>query len=298
MKKTIQRLRRSQPGTGLCCAAMSGLAKSLIAKSRIAMLLVAAMVIFELGVAGSGGLFSGTNEFKDVVPTTSPFTPIQVGLNFIGPVKPRPAIERLMDAAEKLATRTSVPYVFGGHQIGKSKYCQECNECIRKNHLPANSTLMRYNTCTACRHCGVDCSSFVNRLFGEAGMKYQFADTRTLNHMKDGFLQEQFGFINMGDDLSVARPGDLILEKGHVMMVIDIDLVLGTIDFIHASRGSKRTPVGGIELRRGTSIVKVQKDVMRILRHRELVIPEDSDILLTSVKELWSDMRRLLAANR
>jgi cell wall-associated NlpC family hydrolase len=265
---------------------------------RIAMVLVALMATIELSVAGAGGLFSGTNAFKDIAPTTSPFTDLHVGFASIGPAKQRPAIERLMAAAEKLATRTNVPYVFGGHQIGKAKSCQDCTECIRKNHLAANSTMMRYNSCSACRSCGIDCSSFVNRLFAEAGMKYRFADTRTLNHMKDGFLQEQFGFINMGDDLSVARPGDLLLEKGHVVMVLDIDMTLGTIDYIHASRGSKRTRVGGIELRRGASLARMQKDVVRILRHRELVVPEDSDILLTSAKALWSDMRRLLAVNR
>jgi len=264
----------------------------------MAMVLVALMATLDLSVAGAGGLFSGTNAFKDMVPSTSPFTSLDVGFSVIGPAKQSPAIVRLMAAAQKLATRTSVPYVFGGHQIGKAKYCQDCTECIRKNHLPANSTMMRFNTCPACRSCGIDCSSFVNRLFAEAGMRYRFADTRTLNHMKDGFLQEQYGFINMGDDLAVARPGDLILEKGHVVMVIDIDMTLGTIDYIHASRGSKRTIVGGIELRRGVSLTRMQKDVVRILRHRELVVPEDSDVLLTSAKALWSDMRRILAVNR
>ncbi len=265
---------------------------------RVAMVLAAFMAVIELSVTGAAGLFSGTNAFKDIFPSTRPFASMDLGLPPVGPVKQRPAIERLMAAADKLAARTNVPYVFGGHQLGKAKSCHECTECIRKHHLPANSTMIRYNTCQACRSCGIDCSSFVNRLFAEAGMRYRFADTRTLNHVKDGFLQEQFGFINMGDDLSVVQPGDLILEKGHVVMAIDIDLTLGTIDYIHASRGSKRTRVGGIELRRGANIARMQKDVIRILRHRELVVPDESDVLLTSARSLWLDVRRLLVSNR
>ena len=264
---------------------------------RVAMVLVALMAVLEIGASGADRFFAGTNEIHEIYPTTAPFRPMTVGFEMIGPKPDRPAIVRLMDAAHRMVERTGVPYVFGGTQIGAQRYCQECSECVRKNHLPANSTLLRFNKCQACRKCGIDCSNFVNRLFAAAGLKYRFADTRTLNGMKDGFLQEQYGFINMGTDLSEARPGDLLLEKGHVMMLVDIDLNIGTIDYIHASRGSQRTPVGGIELRRGMSIVKAQRDIVRILRHRELVLPEDSGIFLGSGRSLWSDMKRLLVSN-
>ena len=80
-------------------------------------------------------------------------------------------------------------------------------------------------------------------------------------------------------------------------MVVDIDLTLGTIDYIHASRGSKRTLVGGIELKRGAKISVFQRKVMRIMRHRELVLPGDNDLNLGSIKAVWSGMMRLMASN-
>lgn len=264
---------------------------------RVAMVLVALMAVLEIGASGANRFFTGSGQQIEIYPSSSPFQPMTIGLGFVGPLPEKPAIQRLMAAAQRLASKTNVPYVFGGNQIGSANQCQACSECVRKNHLSANSTNLRHNKCSACRHCGIDCSNFVNRLFAEAGLRYRFADTRTLSGMQDGFLQEQYGFINMGADLLTARPGDLILEKGHIIMVVDIDTTLGTIDYIHASRGSKRTPTGGIELRRGSSITKIQRDVVRILRHREIVVPEDSNIILGTARSLWSDMKRILASN-
>ena len=269
---------------------------------RIAMVLVGLMALLEIGAAGAARVFDGHSMAESLVPTTSPFREMNVGLGLIGAERPRPAIERLMAAAERMARQTSVPYVFGGTRIGTAKQCQECSDCARKNHLSANSSSGRFNKCASCRRCGIDCSNFVNRLFSEAGLKYRFADTRTLTLTGEDFLQEQYGFINMGRDLLVARPGDLILQKGHVMMVIDVDPTLGTIDYIHASRGSRtRKPIGGIELRRGKPLNQVQHEVVKILRHRELVLPDDSDIILGSLvpsaKSLWNGMRQMFASN-
>ena len=254
-------------------------------------------VAFELGAFGSNLIFGDRYVRTDIVPTTSPFLAMNFGFGVAGPKAPRPARERLMEIAHKLSRQTGVPYVFGGHQIGSSRDCQECSDCIRKNRYPANSTMVRYESCSACQRCGVDCSNFVNRLFAEAGLKYRFATSRTLNVAEDDSLQEQYGFVNVGTDLRDARPGDLLLKKGHVVMLIDLDYTLRTVDFIHASRGSKRTPVGGIELRRGMDMEKMQRDTVRILRHRDLVLPEDSNITLSAAKAIWAGMRRLMASN-
>ncbi|MEI6397456.1 MAG: NlpC/P60 family protein [Pseudomonadota bacterium] len=263
---------------------------------RVAVILLTMLTLLEVAASGANWFFGPSGPGVTVYPTTSPFKTQHIGFAPIGPQPDRPAIVRLMEAANRLASRTNVPYVFGGGQIGGPNQCQECTECVRKNHLAANSTMLRFNTCPACRRCGIDCSGFVNRLFAEAKLKYRFASTAMLTGIKDGFLQEQYGFINMGKDLTVARPGDLILEKGHIVMVVDIDLTLGTIDFIHASRGSKRTPLGGIELKRGVKIEVLRKKVVRVMRHRELVLPEDGDINLGSIKAVWSGMMRLMAA--
>ena len=251
-----------------------------------------------LAAAGAGRIFDGQPSYDHIFPTNTPFVLSSLSLPAIGAKSPRPPIERLLAAAERLSRETSVPYVYGGSRIGSLKQCQACTDCARRLHLPADASLGRYNKCAECRRCGIDCSNFVNTLFAEAGLKFRFADTRTLNATGHDFLREQFGFINIGHNLEDAQAGDLVVERGHVMMVIAVDPKLGTIDYIHSSRGSRgRKPIGGIELRRGKPLNEVQKRTLRILRHRELVLPDDLDMLLGSRPSMWTGLRHLFAAN-
>ncbi len=259
---------------------------------RISAFIFVMCAFVEIVALGSNGIFKD-EPYQGILPTVeAPFSKIQVGFASLGPKVPQAPLDRLLETADRFVNKTAVPYVFGGSQIGSSKVCQECSACIRARRLPANSSSDRFNQCSACRSCGLDCSNFVKHLFTEAGLSVKFATTATLNRASDLVLEEKFRFINIGDDLSDARPGDLVLKKGHVIMLIDIHPALGTVDYIHASRGSKRTPVGGIELRRGFSLRKVQRETVRILRHKDLLQPSDFEFNLTSVKRLLSSLRR------
>ena len=253
----------------------------------------------ELGAFGADVLLDSLIE-KRFLPSPvvkSQFVALNLDLKRLGPPAPKPPLERLLDVANGFSGKTLVPYVFGGGQIGSPKKCSECSDCIRRRRLPANSSMDRFNQCSACRECGLDCSNFISHLLRESGLKSKFATTATLSRESERSLWETYSFINIGDDLLEARPGDLILKKGHVVMLIDIHPALGTIDFIHASRGSKRTLVGGIELRRGVSIKKAQRETIRILRHKDLVDPTDSTIVsLTKMRHLLTDLRRRMVA--
>lgn len=241
---------------------------------------------------GSGLLsFDSTERFNP--PTTSPFVLEKTELKPLGPDSPAPALERLMSVVGRMQTKSYVPYVFGGNAIGSAKTCQACTECIKTNHLAANSTPGRLTQCAACRSCGVDCSNFVNLVFEEADMGYRFADTRTLRGVKDNSLESQFGFVNVGNDLSAARPGDVLLQSNHVMLLLSVDAANHTIDFIHSSRGSRRTPAGGIERVRAADMFKVGRHVEKILRHRELIQPDDPIVPLS--QSLLKDLRSLIA---
>lgn len=260
---------------------------------RLAMVLIAMLAVLEMAASAANRFVFRSND-PVIYPTTSPFISMNVGFERIGPKPLPPAIDRLMEAAARLSHRTNVPYVFGGRNISSGKSCSQCADCIKKNNLAANSTLSRLNKCAACRRCGIDCSGFANRVFSEAGIKYGFADTSSLNVARDGFLQKQYGFNNVGRDLMLAQRGDLLLGKGHIVLVIDVNKALGTIDFIHASRGSKRTSTGGIEVRRGVAIDQVQRSVIRILRHLDLSSPEDSGDNIGFVDNLWINMKRVI----
>lgn len=260
---------------------------------RLSALIFVMCAFVEIVALGSNGIFKGDESNRGISPTVeAPFSKIHVGFANLGPKAPKAPLDRLLETADRFVNKTAVPYVFGGSQIGSSKACQDCSACIRARRLPANSSSDRFEQCTACQSCGLDCSNFVKHLFTEAGLTVKFATTATLNRASDLVLEENFRFINIGSDLSDARPGDLVLKKGHVIMLTDIQTALGTVDFIHASRGSKRTPVGGIELRRGFNLRTIQRETVRILRHKDLLQPSDFEINLMSVKRLLSSLRR------
>ncbi len=265
---------------------------------RIFAVVVLAWSVVGLAAVTADRFFHSIGQDEQIFPTTLRFELAELRMPLIGAPSPKPAIERLLAAADRLVKETSVPYVFGGSRIGSPKQCQGCVDCARRLKLPADSTLSRYNRCPECQRCGIDCSNFVNLLYAEAGLGFPFADTRTLQSSGHDFLRERYGFLNIGKNLEDARAGDLVVEKGHVMMVIDVDAKSRTIAYIHSSRGSLgRKPIGGIELRRGKSLDEVQKRTLRILRHRDLVLPEDQDMLIGSKPSIWSGLRYVFAAN-
>ena len=268
------------------------------APRRLALVVFVTCGIVELAALGSN-VFLDSLIDKRFLPTPvvqTQFAALSLDFRRLGPSAPKPPVDRLLEVANSFSVKTLVPYVFGGGQIGSAKKCSECSDCIRRRRLPANSSMDRFNQCSACRHCGLDCSNFISHVLREAGLKSKFATTATLSRENDRTLWEKYAFVNVGDDLLDAKPGDLILKKGHVVMLLDIHPALGTVDFIHASRGSKRTLVGGIELRRGVDIKKVQRETIRILRHRDLVEPTDSIVALTKMRHLLTDLRRRMAA--
>lgn len=214
-------------------------------------------------------------------PTTSPFVFESVGLPKIRPETPAPPFDRLLAVVNYLQTKSYVPYVYGGKSIGPANICRACSECIMAKRLPANSSPARSAHCGACRSCGIDCSNFVNRVFDEADMGYRFADTKTLLGVPDASIENSLGFVNVGNRLEDAKPGDVLLQSNHVMLLLAIDPVNHTFDYIHASRGSRRTPVGGIERVRSADMFKIGRHLEKILRHRELIETEDHAIPLS-----------------
>lgn len=262
---------------------------------RALVLAILLTLLFGQTVSWATGLFLGDPNTKRAAPNTSPFVFEALTLPAMQPEAPQPSFQRLMAAVHRLQTKSYVPYVFGGNAIGTPQICQACSECIMARRLPANSSSARSVSCGACRSCGIDCSNFVNRVFDDADMGYRFADTSTLRGVEDMNLEARFGFVNIGNHIEDARPGDVLLQTNHVILLLAVDPVHRTVDYIHASRGSRRTPVGGIERVRGADMFKTSRHVEKILRHRELIQPEDHVMPLSQMllKELRSLMWRV-----
>lgn len=257
---------------------------------RALVLAILLTLLFGQTLSWATSLFLADPNTKLRPPSTSPFVVETLDLPEMQPEAPAPAFQRLMASVDQLQTKSYVPYVFGGNAIGSPSACQACSECIMARKLPATSSSARSVHCGACRSCGIDCSNFVNRVFDNADMGYQFADTSTLRGVEDMNLESRFGFINVGNHMEEARAGDVLLQPNHVILLLAVDSVHHTIDYIHASRGTRRTPLGGIERVRGADMFKTARHVEKILRHRELIQPEDHAIPLSQalLKELRS----------
>ena len=262
---------------------------------RACLTIIALALLVGQTYSWAAGIIGWESKPTPVYPSNSPFIEMSVHLPKVGPEAPKPVFDRLMLAVEQMQSKSFVPYVYGGQRVGEPKACLACAACVKAKHLPANSTDGRLSQCSACRRCGVDCSNFVNQIYERAGVNYPFADTSALRRASDEHLTLKYGFLDMGRDLHDARPGDLILQKDHVVLLLSVNEYLGSVDYIHASRGSKLTPAGGIELRRGFDYFRFQRQVVRILRHRDLVAPDGGTSALAA--NWWIDLRRLFAWN-
>ena len=259
---------------------------------RALVLAILLTLLFGQAMSWTASLFVSDPNVSLRAPSTTPFAFESLRLPVLRPETPAPAFQRLMASVNRLQTKSYVPYVFGGNAIGSPSVCQACSECIMARKLPANSSSARSVHCGACRSCGIDCSNFVNRVFDDADMGYRFADTSTLRGVEDMNLEARFGFVNVGNHIEDARAGDVLLQSNHVIILLAVDPVHHTIDYIHSSRGTRRSPVGGIERVRGADMFKSARHIEKILRHRELIQPEDHVIPLSQA--LLKELRNLV----
>ena len=173
----------------------------------------------------------------------------------------------LLNVAESYGRRTDIPYVWGGNSIGDPETCQECRACVEGKHRLRVER--RSRACEACRQCGVDCSHFVNQIFKKAGMPFPYLATAKMKRLPAEKLRAKYGLIDIGHDLSKARPGDLLVTPRHVILL----LAKGegsTGDFVHVSRSIKHGRIGGVELVRDKDLLRYRGRLVRILRYRSL----------------------------
>lgn len=171
--------------------------------------------------------------------------------------------DSLLQVADKYAGETYIPYVWGGDAVGSKRACEQCRACIGiRHHLMVSK---QPASCQACKQCGLDCSHFVQRIFREAGLSFPYLPTMQLKHLTPAKLRLN-NLVDVGRDLHLAKPGDLLLHKNHIVMLLD-KTGARSGDFIHVSRLIKRGKVGGVEVVRDTDLEKYRGKVLRILRH-------------------------------
>lgn len=193
----------------------------------------------------------------DAVPAAEDAVPAAEG-------DPRVALEQVMG---KYAEMTYVPYVYGGSKIGAKASCSACRACV--DSKPKLKVERRMKACPVCSECGIDCSHFANRVFGDAGLKFPYAATKELTRSSAAELKAKLSLVDIGNDPRDARAGDLILFNKHVVMVL-ASTGDGSGDILHVSRSVKRHGMGGIEVVKGQKLAKFRGRILKILRHTRL----------------------------
>jgi cell wall-associated NlpC family hydrolase len=172
---------------------------------------------------------------------------------------------RLQDVMEHYRSFTFVPYVWGGDKIGSPSECMACRSCIEDHkHLRVER---RLKACSACQSCGIDCSHFVNRVYKDAGLAYQYLTTRDLRRTPARKLREKFGLVDIGRDVRKALPGDILLHPKHVVLVLEVREP-GRGDILHVSRSIESDGrVGGVEVAENQDLRGFRGRILKILRH-------------------------------
>lgn len=174
--------------------------------------------------------------------------------------------EKLLYLADYYGSLDFVPYIWGGGNIGKKQVCLDCRKCVQKKGVGLKSRLSR---CTACQSCGIDCSHFVNTIYNQVGLDFPYASTAELRRLRPEDIAGQYNLLDMGKNLRVVQPGDLLVYRNHVVMALALRSE-GRGDFIHATRfGGGLKQIGGIKLERDRKMLSFRGKLMRILRHRK-----------------------------
>jgi cell wall-associated NlpC family hydrolase len=176
---------------------------------------------------------------------------------------------QILQVAERYGGKSFIPYVWGGDAVAEADVCLECRSCVMgKRRL---SVYKRKAACPACRACGMDCSHFVNRIYREAGLPFPYASTRALTRSSAADLRKTYGLVDLGRDVRTAQPGDLLLHRDHVMLLLRLTADHRG-DVLHVSRSITRKGVpGGVEVVRDADLRTFRGPVKRVLRHEMLL---------------------------
>ncbi len=181
--------------------------------------------------------------------------------------------QRLMDVAARMGEATYIPYVWGGRAIGNADTCNACRSCIASK--PKLPIARRRAACEPCRSCGIDCSHFVNKIYNEAGLSFPYAATAALRRLPQAKLKEKYSLVDIGPQLTKAQPGDLLLMRRHIVMLLKMRTGKRG-DILHVSRSVKkggRSKIGGVEVREDVDLTRFHGKIVKILRHRDLDAP-------------------------
>lgn len=192
-----------------------------------------------------------------------------------------PLRHRVLAEADRLLEEAQVSYVYGGSKLGDGQACDRCNSCLTAKSPRA---ALRLKECPACLDCSLDCSHFTELVYSKAGIPYPYLATAGMLALAAETLQQRYRLIDVGPDPRLARPGDLLVYDGHVVILERTqpanrrDSTLRG-DVIHATGGRDiRLPGQGIQRERYVEIGHMRGPLRRILRHTAIAAEGDQTI--------------------
>ncbi len=124
----------------------------------------------------------------------------------------------LRDEANRLLEEAEVSYVYGGNRLGEGSQCDACNQCLSQ-HKPLPK--QRLGTCPSCKDCSLDCSHFIHLVFRNCELVLPYLTTETMLQTTPITLRQSYHLIDLGARVEVATVGDLLVYKGHVVMLLE-----------------------------------------------------------------------------
>lgn len=180
--------------------------------------------------------------------------------------------KKIRTASGKLMDTQEISYIYGGSLPGGvGRLCNECTTCLK---LKKPKPKKRMISCPDCRFCGLDCSHFTKLVFEKAGLFAPYLTTHQMLSLKPTLLFQNYHLLPVRH-LDLARSGDLLVYKGHVV-ILEKKTSKNKGDIIHATGGKAiKRPAQGIQRETNVNLNQFRGPLRRILRHRKLFIAAD-----------------------
>jgi len=187
--------------------------------------------------------------------------------------------EHIASIAREILNSVPISYVYGGSKLGSEAACEACNNCLAKFQPDAKE---RFSSCPVCLDCSLDCSHFTELVYRSAGLKYPYITTTQMLDLPTQKLLHQHNLRDVGLDPSRFLPGDLLVYRGHVVILEKLHGKDGRGDIIHATGGRDlKGPGAGIQRERFVPLMSFRGSLLRVLRHVNLSLSNGGSDLKT-----------------
>ena len=184
--------------------------------------------------------------------------------------------QRVAAMVAQMMRNYAITYVYGGKQVKSVAACTACVQCLatagkRQASLTSAAEKAQIKNCAACAQCSLDCSNFIHQVFNQVGLAMPYLTTKQMLQLSPRSLQKTWHLVTMPQQLRLIRPLDLLVYKGHVVMVETVDSKgRGTI--VHVTAGRElRGPGVALQRERQVEFAHFRGPLLRILRHRRLI---------------------------